>query len=180
MSLSELEAEIGSLSDRFASLRRERGYGGALRELRSSNREAATRDELAVLSTIASRKLRLWREQGRNQRPHRVCSYTQADFDEAHAVQEGLLIELSLIRLQMSADIVDLASHILTLKRQLKDWAPMNYRGVWQPGQYERGAVVTHAGSMFHCNNETDDKPGESSAWVLCCKKGRDGKDARP
>jgi hypothetical protein len=55
----------------------------------------------------------------------------------------------------------------------------MVYRGVFVPGDYEPGDTVTWAGSMWHCQQPTSDKPGEigSKGWTLCVKKGRDGKD---
>lgn len=55
----------------------------------------------------------------------------------------------------------------------------MIYRGVFKDGQkYERGDTVTWGGSLWHCEDETADKPGEGAkAWTLCAKKGRDGKD---
>ena len=51
--------------------------------------------------------------------------------------------------------------------------------GVWAAGLYHEGNLVTHDGSMWHCNRGTDSKPGESDAWTLCVKRGRDGKDGR-
>jgi integrin beta 3 len=52
------------------------------------------------------------------------------------------------------------------------------YRGVWQQGKaYERGDTATWAGSIWHCNESTSDKPGDGSkAWTLCVKKGADGR----
>ena len=54
----------------------------------------------------------------------------------------------------------------------------MIYRGVFVEGsEYEKGDTVTWAGSLWHCNGETKDKPGEgSSLWTLAVKKGRDAK----
>lgn len=53
------------------------------------------------------------------------------------------------------------------------------FRGVYLDGQiYERGHLVTHAGSSWHCNDTTTTKPGDGSkAWTLMVKRGRDGKD---
>lgn len=47
--------------------------------------------------------------------------------------------------------------------------------------QYERGALVTHHGSIWHANVETKGVvPGESNAfWSLAVKRGRDAKEAR-
>lgn len=52
------------------------------------------------------------------------------------------------------------------------------YRGVWREGQHERGDVTTWAGSAWHCQEATTEKPGTSSAWKLMVKSGRDGRDA--
>jgi hypothetical protein len=59
----------------------------------------------------------------------------------------------------------------------------VRYRGTFQPqaGQlYTVGDMVTHAGSMWHCNADTVDVPGNGSkCWTLAVKRGRDGKDVR-
>lgn len=54
------------------------------------------------------------------------------------------------------------------------------YKGVFQNGNtYQKGDTVTWAGSLWHCDEETADKPGEinSKGWTLAAKRGRDGKD---
>lgn len=58
----------------------------------------------------------------------------------------------------------------------------MIYRGVFRDGvTYERGDTVTWAGSLWHCDGETGEKPGDQSkAWTLAAKRGRDGKDGTP
>lgn len=55
------------------------------------------------------------------------------------------------------------------------------YRGVFQEGHtYERGDLATWGGSVWHCNAETGEKPGDGSkTWTLAVKKGRDGKDGK-
>lgn len=57
----------------------------------------------------------------------------------------------------------------------------LEYCGVYVDGRsYDRGELVTYAGSTWHCNEPTTTKPGDGSkAWVLMVKRGRDGKDAR-
>jgi len=52
------------------------------------------------------------------------------------------------------------------------------YRGVWGEGSYAKGDMVTWAGSLWHANEDTSDKPG-SGVWQLAAKKGRDGRDAK-
>ena len=53
------------------------------------------------------------------------------------------------------------------------------YRGVWKSGIYEQGDNVTWGGSQWHCEEATEDKPGEagSKGWRLSVKCGRNGKD---
>jgi hypothetical protein len=54
------------------------------------------------------------------------------------------------------------------------------YRGVWAQGEYEAGDMVTWAGGIWHANAATKDKPGDGeTAWTLCVKRGRDGRDLR-
>jgi hypothetical protein len=53
------------------------------------------------------------------------------------------------------------------------------YRGVYADGAgYEPGDMVTHGGSLWHCNEATTIKPGEGALWTLAAKRGRDGRDA--
>ncbi|EBV2922120.1 phage gp6-like head-tail connector protein [Salmonella enterica subsp. enterica serovar Oranienburg] len=54
------------------------------------------------------------------------------------------------------------------------------YRDVFKAGtEYQPGDTVTWGGSMWHCNEATSDKPGEtgSKGWTLAVKKGRDLRD---
>lgn len=54
------------------------------------------------------------------------------------------------------------------------------YRDVFKAGkEYEPGDTVTWAGSLWHCNEKTTDKPGEpgTKGWTLAVKKGRDLRD---
>lgn len=55
----------------------------------------------------------------------------------------------------------------------------MIYRGTFSEGQsYAKGDTVTWAGSLWHCNEDSVEKPGEGAkAWTLAAKRGRDGKD---
>ena len=52
------------------------------------------------------------------------------------------------------------------------------YAGVFDAEkQYQKGELVTHGGSLWHCNGDADGKPeDDSGAWTLCVKKGRDAK----
>lgn len=56
----------------------------------------------------------------------------------------------------------------------------MIYRGIYTAGQqYVRGDVVTWGGSSWTCREDTTDKPGDSPAWQLAVKRGRDGRDGK-
>lgn len=58
-------------------------------------------------------------------------------------------------------------------------WPTAIYRGVFSEGRdYAAGDMVTWAGSLWHCDEPTKEKPGTDS-WTLAAKKGRDGKDAK-
>jgi len=53
------------------------------------------------------------------------------------------------------------------------------HKGIWKSDQeYKRGNFVTTAGSTWHCNEVTKDRPGVSRAWTLVVKRGSDGRDA--
>lgn len=56
----------------------------------------------------------------------------------------------------------------------------MIYQGVFKSGQqYQQGDTVTWGGSLWHCDYQTGDKPGEptSKGWTLAAKRGRDLRD---
>ena len=56
----------------------------------------------------------------------------------------------------------------------------MIYKGVFHAGDtYQPGDTVTWGGSLWHCDEATNDKPGEpgSKGWTLAAKRGRDGRD---
>jgi hypothetical protein len=58
--------------------------------------------------------------------------------------------------------------------------AGLSFEGVYQEGQtYEKGHLVTWGGSSWHANEQTMAKPGDSKAWTLMVKRGRDGRDGR-
>lgn len=56
-----------------------------------------------------------------------------------------------------------------------------SYKDVYDAAaDYARGDVVTDDGSLWLCKADTTtDRPGQSSAWKLICKRGKDGRDAK-
>ncbi len=55
----------------------------------------------------------------------------------------------------------------------------MIYRGAFHAGTiYERGDTVTHGGSLWHCNDNTENRPDDGvDAWTRAVRRGRDGKN---
>lgn len=54
------------------------------------------------------------------------------------------------------------------------------YRGVWTEKEWQRGDMVTWAGSVWHADKATSAKPDTAdSGWRLAVKRGRDGKDVK-
>lgn len=53
----------------------------------------------------------------------------------------------------------------------------MIYKDLFKEGRiYAKGDVVTWAGHMWVCKQETDIKPVEGDCWRICVKRGQDGK----
>jgi len=56
------------------------------------------------------------------------------------------------------------------------------YRGAYRSGEsYTRGDMVSLAGSLWHCNFLTSEKPKASKCkdWTLCVRRGRDGANGK-
>jgi hypothetical protein len=78
--------------------------------------------------------------------------------------------------------IPPLRDEIKSLKAEIKELRErehMKYCGVWRSGvEFQPGDLVTYGGSMWHAAAKTQNKPGTSDDWVLCVRRGRDGRDA--
>lgn len=49
------------------------------------------------------------------------------------------------------------------------------YRDTYKAGtEYRTGDFVTWGGQLYHCNEATTGKPGDSNAWSLAVRRGRD------
>lgn len=78
--------------------------------------------------------------------------------------------------------IADLERRLVALERRLEsEKRGFHYRGIYTEGElYDENDFATHAGSLWACLADgTTTRPGESDAWQLCCKRGRDGRDRR-
>jgi hypothetical protein len=73
-------------------------------------------------------------------------------------------------------EVDPLKQRILELEQQVEmlKSGGITYKGVWQPGTYRQGQLVTSGGSLWHCNVETCSRPGENSDFTLCVKRGKD------
>lgn len=53
----------------------------------------------------------------------------------------------------------------------------MIYRSIFKAGnKYQKGDAVTWGGSLWHCDEPNENKPGEGEGWQLVAKRGRDGR----
>jgi hypothetical protein len=68
------------------------------------------------------------------------------------------------------------ASHITKMAAPTFD---DSYKDVWKEsaGEYKRGDIVTHKGSVWLAKSSTIERPGIGEGWKLIVKAGRDGKD---
>ena len=79
---------------------------------------------------------------------------------------------------EIIADVIVAAvrAAIAPYEQRLKDLEAREYQGIWRDDRaYAKGAMVTHAGSIWHSNvtaNRT--KPGDHEHWTLAVKHGRD------
>jgi hypothetical protein len=99
-------------------------------------------------------------------------------------LEDALAKELiDLIRQHVAVVTKPLRDRIEELERKIVELQTkgVEYKGVWQRAcSYERGAIVTSDGSMWACvqNVGPNTRPGQSQNWQLCCRAGRDAKDA--
>lgn len=90
--------------------------------------------------------------------------------------QEELNKLLHLVGKFVGEQVNPLKRRIEELENQQKEF---RYCGVWAHGKYHKGNFVTHNGSLWHCDRDTDRVPGKSNDYTLCVKHGRDGRDDR-
>lgn len=74
------------------------------------------------------------------------------------------------------------AARFAGIERRLAELerSPLRYDGPHETGKsYTRGTFVTARGSLWHCDTDTAERPGESDAWTLAVKRGQDGRSGR-
>lgn len=68
----------------------------------------------------------------------------------------------------------------LAKRIEMLEASPLTYGGTFETGKtYAKGTFCTHNGSLWHANYKTARRPGESAAWTLAVRRGRNGRDAR-
>ncbi|MEX2150703.1 MAG: hypothetical protein WD793_10835 [Steroidobacteraceae bacterium] len=94
------------------------------------------------------------------------------------------LQRLEAFRQEVDGCRVDTAERFATLHHKLDELAERlegaqtksladAYRGAWLPGRFERGALVTHDGSLWLAIEDGNGKPGQSATWRLIIKSAR-------
>jgi hypothetical protein len=122
----------------------------------------ADADYRAASETLA----RIRRQRGGASQP---VAYTQGRHD---ALDDALALALMLG--------MELSRRINALEQRAAE-PGMKFAGAWAPGEYAQGATVTLGGQLYFCAKKTTDRPESgSAAWVLCTRRGRDGRDADP
>ncbi len=66
----------------------------------------------------------------------------------------------------------DLEARLKKLEVSLAEKSAFPYEGVWREGTHSKGCFVTHNGGMWHCNQDTQTKPGTGPHWTLAVKAG--------
>lgn len=67
-----------------------------------------------------------------------------------------------------------LEKRIAELEGQASYLKEFGYRGVWLPSvYYRRGNLCTYQGGIWHCEHDTNGRPGTSGDWKLCVKSPR-------
>src|SRR5262245_36041085 len=94
---------------------------------------------------------------------------------------QGLGIE-DLVATQVDDRTIELSARRGELVKTLGRFTfPIDlYCGVHVEGkQYSPGDNVTFQGAVWHCNQETRERPNGGPAWTLKVKRGRDGREGR-
>lgn len=135
-------------------------------------------DYQAIIEALDARTLEAFKAWGETFAKGMADALAQRD---THIAQQGK--ELSILIERIGTLEKDLAAANDATQKQVREAlarAPIpTYKGVFERGaEYQAGDMVTHKGSLWHCNAAVDgETPGSGDAWTLAVKCGRDGKD---
>jgi hypothetical protein len=109
-----------------------------------------------------------------------------ATFEEALAAELASILreQVAAVTRPLRDKIAELETSNQRLAAQVAalQAAGIRYVGAYQRAQtYKRGDVSTLDGSMWCAVSAVgpNEQPGRSQVWQLCCRAGRDGKDAK-
>jgi hypothetical protein len=81
----------------------------------------------------------------------------------------------------LTEEVEPLRKRIEQLERKINELEVQaehrRYVGVWATGKYHEGNMCTLDGSVWHCNQETTQRPGTGPDWTLAIKRGQNGRD---
>ena len=84
---------------------------------------------------------------------------------------------LLVIHQETDAKFAALEAQITGLRNAMSEF---KFVGQWQEIKtYKAGNFVTTGGQVWHCNSDTNSRPGMDSTWSLAVKSGRDGRDGK-
>jgi hypothetical protein len=108
-----------------------------------------------------------------------IISYRQRDHRALMSLFTTLLTKSDILT-TLLRDVFDRVVELENELSAVKALPAVTYRGVYRDGdEYQPGSMVTFAGSTWHVNEVTRERPGEGSkAWTLAVKRGRDGRDS--
>lgn len=141
-------------------------------------------DYQAIIEALDARTLEAFKAWGET-----FAAGMKAALDERDARISALEEKLSAnaaAHLVTDEVVSGLAEQIAGTQKQVRETLAAipvpTYKGVFdRDAAYKAGDMVTHKGSVWHCNAATDgETPGASEAWTLAVKCGRDGRDAKP
>ena len=92
----------------------------------------------------------------------------------------GQIAKRSIMQIDLNADLGDGAGFDAELILRVTAANICCQLHAGEPGEHQRGAVVTMGGSLWLCFRATTAKPGAGDDWRLIVKRGADGKDAVP
>jgi len=148
-------------------------------------------DYTAILEALDARTLQAFQAWGET-----FAAGMKAALDERDARIVSLEKEVRMLGNQIKTDWDAAESRDATLSDRLDETqkqvramvddavtslAVPKYKGVFdRDAAYQAGDMVTHKGSVWHCNAATDgETPGAGEGWTLAVKCGRDGRDGR-
>jgi hypothetical protein len=128
-----------------------------------------------------------WAEKARWQKSAPKAEYvTWSDFERNLRRFDDVWIDavgeaIGMVRVELRDEIKKLRDENKALKAELEAKTVPNFTGYWTDEKtYSRGDVCYLGGSSWFARTTTRERPStRCDDWLLFCKSGRDGKDAK-